>query len=268
MTKNSKEIIGVTATNIDTESPTTWNNYYGIHASTDKTYTQATNMPTYASYMDAVPVVTTRSRERNYNDYYYSESEFHNADSKIIDDMIKYNQMMAERFSHEEEEDITLEEVEPTDITPENIAPENITSESVMAEVPKNDKIEILDFGTDDNAVDFADDAKQFDVDVTVDVDDSDEAVSNSADSEVEDSTVVEFFEDDDAIDFADEPEKTSQLQEKVTDDKVIKNEKKTQQKANATANKTTKSTASKKTTAIKKTTTKKATASKTGAKK
>ena len=276
---NNKTILGRTTANIDPNSADDWSNYFSMYNyqnAGSMTYSEAASTyGTVGNWMNSGPVVVEMP-DRHLS---YEKSVMASAESKIVADMQRYNQLWTQRFNNEEVEpvvDETSEQIEKVEeVKNEDVVNrESLTSEfgqqildgfvGQIIEQCENigsDKTE-TDSVVDDNGVDmvenedavvfddeipsagddveFVSENPSFDVSVTIDIDDS-----------------VEDFNEDGFVGDS-EIEIIEKVEEPVVCEAVeVVAEEKSKAKKPAT----------KKKTAAKKTTTRKTTSSKTAKK-
>ena len=209
---NNKTILGRTTANIDPNSADDWSNYFSMYNyqnAGSMTYSEAASTyGTVGNWMNSGPVVVEMP-DRHLS---YEKSVMASAESKIVADMQKYNQLWTQRFNNEEVEpvdDETSEQIEKVEeVKNEDVVNrESLTSEfgqqildgfvGQIIEQCENigsDKTE-TDSVVDDNSVDmvenedavvfddeipsagddveFVSENPSFDVSVTIDIDDS-----------------------------------------------------------------------------------------------
>ena len=209
---NNKTILGRTTANIDPNSADDWSNYfssYNHQNAGSMTYSEAASTyGTVGNWMNSGPVVVEMP-DRHLS---YEKSVMASAESKIVADMQRYNQLWTQRFNNEEEEPVVDETSEQTEKVEEVknegvVNRESLTSEFgqqildgfvgqiiEQCENVDSDKTE-TDSVVDDNSVDmvenedavvfddeipsagddveFVSENPSFDVSVTIDIDDS-----------------------------------------------------------------------------------------------
>ena len=278
---NNKTILGRTTANIDPNSADDWSNYFSMYNyqnAGSMTYSEAASTyGTVGNWMNSGPVVVEMPNRH----LSYEKSVMASAESKIVADMQKYNQLWTQRFNNEEVEETGDETSEHTEKVEEVKNESVVKADSLTSEFGQqildgfvgqiieqcenivSDKTE-TDIVVDDNSVDmvenedavvfddeipsagddveFVSEEPSFDVSVTIDIDDS-----------VEDFNEDGFIEDS-------EIEIIEKVEEPIVCEasEVVAEEKPKAKKPAA---------AKKKTTAKKTTTRKKATASKSAKK-
>ena len=222
---NNKTILGRTTANIDPNSADDWSNYFSMYNyqnAGSMTYSEAASTyGTVGNWMNSGPVVVEMP-DRHLS---YEKSVMASAESKIVADMQRYNQLWTQRFNNEEVEQVDdetskqTEEVKNEDV----VKTDSLTSEFgqqildgfvgqiiEQCENIDSDKTE-TDSVVDDNSVDmvenedavvfddeipsagddveFVSENPSFDVSVTIDIDDSVEDFNEDGfvgDSEIE----------------------------------------------------------------------------------
>ena len=208
---NNKTILGRTTANIDPNSADDWSNYFSMYNHQNAgsmTYSEAASTyGTVGNWMNSGPVVVEMP-DRHLS---YEKSVMASAESKIVADMQRYNQLWTQRFNNEEVEE-TDDETEHTEKVEELKTEDVVKTESLTSEFGQqildgfvgqiitqcenvdSDKTEI-DSVVDDNSVDmienedavvfddeissagddveFVSEDPSFDVSVTIDIDDS-----------------------------------------------------------------------------------------------
>lgn len=209
---NNKTILGRTTANIDPNSADDWSNYFSMYNHQNAgsmTYSEAASTyGTVGNWMNSGPVVVEMP-DRHLS---YEKSVMASAESKIVADMQRYNQLWTQRFNNEEVEETDDETSEHTEkveeVKNEDVVKiESLTSEfgqqildgfvgQIIAQCENvdSDKTE-TDSVVDDNSVDmienedavvfddeipsagddveFVSEDPSFDVSVTIDIDDS-----------------------------------------------------------------------------------------------
>ena len=276
---NNKTILGRTTANIDPNSADDWSNYFSMYNHQNAgsmTYSEvASTYGTVGNWMNSGPVVVEMP-DRHLS---YEKSVMASAESKIVADMQRYNQLWTQRFNNEEVEETDDETSEHTEKVEELKTEDVVKTESLTSEFGQqildgfvgqiieqcenigSDKTE-TDSVVDDNNVDmienedavvfddeipsagddveFVSENPSFDVSVTIDIDDS-----------------VEDFNEDGFVGDS-EIEIIEKVEEPVVcEASEVVAEKKPKAKKPATKKKTT----------VKKTTAKKTTSSKTSKK-
>ena len=208
---NNKTILGRTTANIDPNSADDWSNYFSMYNHQNAgsmTYSEAASTyGTVGNWMNSGPVVVEMP-DRHLS---YEKSVMASAESKIVADMQRYNQLWTQRFNNEEVEE-TDDETEHTEKVEELKTEDVVKTESLTSEFGQqildgfvgqiitqcenvdSDKTE-TDSVVDDNSVDmienedavvfddeipsagddveFVSEDPSFDVSVTIDIDDS-----------------------------------------------------------------------------------------------
>lgn len=270
---NNKTILGRTTANIDPNSADDWSNYFSMYNHQNvgtMTYSEAASTyGTVGNWMNSGPVVIEMP-DRHLS---YEKSVMASAESKIVADMQRYNQLWTQRFNNEEVE-LTVDDLEQTEKVEEVKNGDVVNRESLTSEFGQqildgfvgqiieqcenvvSDKTE-TDIVVDDNSVDivenedvvvfddeipsagddveFVSEEPSFDVSVTIDIDDS-----------VEDFNEDGFIEDSEIeiIEKVEEPI-VCETGEVVAEEKP--KAKKPATKKKTTAKKTTKKTTSSK---------------------
>ena len=209
---NNKTILGRTTANIDPNSADDWSNYFSMYNHQNAgsmTYSEAASTyGTVGNWMNSGPVVVEMP-DRHLS---YEKSVMASAESKIVADMQRYNQLWTQRFNNEEVEDTDDETSEHTEKVEELKTEDVVKTESLTSEFGQqildgfvgqiieqcenidSDKTE-TDSVVDDNNVDmvenedavvfddeipsagddveFVSEEPSFDVSVTIDIDDS-----------------------------------------------------------------------------------------------
>lgn len=209
---NNKTILGRTTANIDPNSADDWSNYFSMYNHQNAgsmTYSEAASTyGTVGNWMNSGPVVVEMPDRR----LSYEKSVMASAESKIVADMQRYNQLWTQRFNNEEVEEIDDETSEHTEKVEEVKNEDVVKTESLTSEFGQqildgfvgqiieqcenvdSDNTEI-DSVVDDNSVDmienedavvfddeipsagddveFVSEDPSFDVSVTIDIDDS-----------------------------------------------------------------------------------------------
>lgn len=209
---NNKTILGRTTANIDPNSADDWSNYFSMYNyqnAGSMTYSEAASTyGTVGNWMNSGPVVVEMP-DRHLS---YEKSVMASAESKIVADMQKYNQLWTQRFNNEEVEPVVDETSEQTEKVEEVKNEDVVNKESLTSEFGQqildgfvgqiieqcenigSDKTE-TDSIVDDNSVDmvenedavvfddeipsagddveFVSENPSFDVSVTIDIDDS-----------------------------------------------------------------------------------------------
>ena len=277
---NNKTILGRTTANIDPNSADDWSNYFSMYNHQNAgsmTYSEAASTyGTVGNWMNSGPVVVEMPNRH----LSYEKSVMASAESKIVADMQRYNQLWTQRFNNEEGEETVDETSEQTEKVEEVKNEDVVNRESLTSEfgqqildgfvgqiIEKCENVDSdktgIDSVVDDNSVDmienedavvfddeipsagddveFVSEDPSFDVSVTIDIDDS-----------------VEDFNEDGFVGDS-EIEIIEKVEEPVVCEasEVVAEEKKPKAKKPATKKKTT----------AKKTTAKKTTSSKTSKK-
>lgn len=209
---NNKTILGRTTANIDPNSADDWSNYFSMYNyqnAGSMTYSEAASTyGTVGNWMNSGPVVVEMP-DRHLS---YEKSVMASAESKIVADMQRYNQLWTQRFNNEEVEETDDETSEHTEKVDEVKNEDVVKTESLTTEFGQqildgfvgqiieqcenvdSDKTE-TDSVVDDNSVDmienedavvfddeipsagddveFVSEEPSFDVSVTIDIDDS-----------------------------------------------------------------------------------------------
>ena len=209
---NNKTILGRTTANIDPNSADDWSNYFSMYNyqnAGSMTYSEAASTyGTVGNWMNSGPVVVEMP-DRHLS---YEKSVMASAESKIVADMQRYNQLWTQRFNNEEVEETDDETSEHTEKVEELKTEDVVKTESLTSEFGQqildgfvgqiitqcenidSDKTE-TDSVVDDNNVDmienedavvfddeipsagddveFVSEDPSFDVSVTIDIDDS-----------------------------------------------------------------------------------------------
>ena len=209
---NNKTILGRTTANIDPNSADDWSNYFSMYNYQNvgsMTYSEAASTyGTVGNWMNSGPVVVEMP-DRHLS---YEKSVMASAESKIVADMQRYNQLWTQRFNNEEVEPAVDETSEQTEKVEEVKNEGVVNRESLTSEFGQqildgfvgqiieqcenigSDKTE-TDSVVDDNSVDmvenedavvfddeipsagddveFVSENPSFDVSVTIDIDDS-----------------------------------------------------------------------------------------------
>ena len=209
---NNKTILGRTTANIDPNSADDWSNYFSMYNHQNAgsmTYSEAASTyGTVGNWMNSGPVVVEMP-DRHLS---YEKSVMASAESKIVADMQRYNQLWTQRFNNEEVEETDDETSEYTEKVDEVKNEDVVKTESLTSEFGQqildgfvgqiieqcenigSDKTE-TDSVVDDNSVDmienedavvfddeipsagddveFVSEDPSFDVSVTIDIDDS-----------------------------------------------------------------------------------------------
>ena len=209
---NNKTILGRTTANIDPNSADDWSNYFSMYNHQNAgsmTYSEAASTyGTVGNWMNSGPVVVEMP-DRHLS---YEKSVMASAESKIVADMQRYNQLWTQRFNNEEVEETDDETSEHTEKVEELKTEDVVKTESLTSEFGQqildgfvgqiveqcenvgSDKTE-TDSVVDDNNVDmienedavvfddeipsagddveFVSEDPSFDVSVTIDIDDS-----------------------------------------------------------------------------------------------
>ena len=209
---NNKTILGRTTANIDPNSADDWSNYFSMYNHQNAgsmTYSEAASTyGTVGNWMNSGPVVVEMP-DRHLS---YEKSVMTSAESKIVADMQRYNQLWTQRFNNEEVEETDDETSEHTEKVEEVKNEDVVKTESLTSEFGQqildgfvgqiieqcenvdSDKTE-TDSVVDDNSVDmienedavvfddeipsagddveFVSENPSFDVSVTIDIDDS-----------------------------------------------------------------------------------------------
>ena len=209
---NNKTILGRTTANIDPNSADDWSNYFSMYNyqnAGSMTYSEAASTyGTVGNWMNSGPVVVEMP-DRHLS---YEKSVMASAESKIVADMQRYNQLWTQRFNNEEVEETDDETSEHTEKVDEVKNEDVVKTESLTSEFGQqildgfvgqiieqcenidSDKTE-TDSVVDDNNVDmvenedavvfddeipsagddveFVSENPSFDVSVTIDIDDS-----------------------------------------------------------------------------------------------
>ena len=209
---NNKTILGRTTANIDPNSADDWSNYFSMYNHQNAgsmTYSEAASTyGTVGNWMNSGPVVVEMPNRH----LSYEKSVMASAESKIIADMQRYNQLWTQRFNNEEVEETDDETSEHTEKVEELKTEDVVKTESLTSEFGQqildgfvgqiveqcenvgSDKTE-TDSVVDDNNVDmienedavvfddeipsagddveFVSEDPSFDVSVTIDIDDS-----------------------------------------------------------------------------------------------
>ena len=209
---NNKTILGRTTANIDPNSADDWSNYFSMYNHQNAgsmTYSEvASTYGTVGNWMNSGPVVVEMP-DRHLS---YEKSVMASAESKIVADMQRYNQLWTQRFNNEEVEETDDETSEHTEKVEELKTEDVVKTESLTSEFGQqildgfvgqiveqcenvgSDKTE-TDSVVDDNNVDmienedavvfddeipsagddveFVSENPSFDVSVTIDIDDS-----------------------------------------------------------------------------------------------
>ena len=209
---NNKTILGRTTANIDPNSADDWSNYFSMYNyqnAGSMTYSEAASTyGTVGNWMNSGPVVVEMP-DRHLS---YEKSVMASAESKIVADMQRYNQLWTQRFNNEEVEDTVDETSEQTEKVDEVKTEDVVKTESLTSEFGQQildgfvgqiiEKCENVDSDktetnsvVDDNSVDmienedavvfddeipsagddveFVSEDPSFDVSVTIDIDDS-----------------------------------------------------------------------------------------------
>lgn len=279
---NNKTILGRTTANIDPNSADDWSNYFSMYNYQNvgsMTYSEAASTyGTVGNWMNSGPVVVEMP-DRHLS---YEKSVMASAESKIVADMQRYNQLWTQRFNNEEVEETDDETSEQTEKVEEvknedvvNRESESLTSEfgqqildgfvGQIIEQCENicsDKTE-TDSVVDDNSVDMVEneDAVVFDDEIPNAGDDV-EFVSENPSFDVSvtidiDDSVEDFNEDGfvgdseiEIIEKVEEPvvcEASEVVAEKKPKTKKSATKKKTSAKKTTTRKKTTSSKTTKK---------------------
>ena len=208
---NNKTILGRTTANIDPNSADDWSNYFSMYNHQNvgtMTYSEAASTyGTVGNWMNSGPVVVEMP-DRHLS---YEKSVMASAESKIVADMQRYNQLWTQRFNNEEVE-LTVDDLEQTEKVEEVKNEDVVNRESLTSEFGQqildgfvgqiieqcenidSDKTETVSV-VDDNSVDmvenedavvfddeipsagddveFVSENPSFDVSVTIDIDDS-----------------------------------------------------------------------------------------------
>lgn len=209
---NNKTILGRTTANIDPNSADDWSNYFSMYNyqnAGSMTYSEAASTyGTVGNWMNSGPVVVEMP-DRHLS---YEKSVMASAESKIVADMQRYNQLWTQRFNNEEVENTDDETSEHTEKVDEVKNEDVVKTESLTTKFGQqildgfvgqiieqcenigSDKTE-TDSVVDDNNVDmienedavvfddeipsagddveFVSEVPSFDVSVTIDIDDS-----------------------------------------------------------------------------------------------
>lgn len=208
---NNKTILGRTTANIDPNSADDWSNYFSMYNHQNAgsmTYSEAASTyGTVGNWMNSGPVVVEMP-DRHLS---YEKSVMASAESKIVADMQRYNQLWTQRFNNEEVEE-TDDETEHTEKVEELKTEDVVKTESLTSEfgqqildgfvgqiITQCENVDSDKTGTDsvvdDNSVDmienedavvfddeipsagddveFVSEDPSFDVSVTIDIDDS-----------------------------------------------------------------------------------------------
>lgn len=277
---NNKTILGRSTTNIDPNSADDWSNYFSMYNNQKSegtmTYSEAASTyGTVGNWMNSGPVIVEMP-DRHLS---YEKSVMASAESKIVADMQRYNQLWTQRFNNEpdeESENETHSVVEDNNDEPvknESLETElgqqildefeeqideqceNDCSDKTETVVENNEVVDVVDVVEDEDSVvfddvipsagddvEFVSEEPVFDVDVTVDIDDSVEDLNEDGfvgDSEIE---IIEKVEEPEPV-VCEASDAVAEVKPKA------------------------KKTPAKKKTTTKKTTTKKTTASKTSKK-
>ena len=209
---NNKTILGRTTANIDPNSADDWSNYFSMYNHQNAgsmTYSEAASTyGTVGNWMNSGPVVVEMP-DRHLS---YEKSVMASAESKIVADMQRYNQLWTQRFNNEEVEETDDETSEHTEKVDEVKNEDVVKTESLTSEFGQQildgfvgqiiEKCENVDSDktetnsvVDDNSVDmienedavvfddeipsagddveFVSEDPSFDVSVTIDIDDS-----------------------------------------------------------------------------------------------
>ena len=209
---NNKTILGRTTANIAPNSADDWSNYFSMYNyqnAGSMTYSEAASTyGTVGNWMNSGPVVVEMP-DRHLS---YEKSVMASAESKIVADMQRYNQLWTQRFNNEEVEETDDETSEHTEKVEELKTEDVVKTESLTSEFGQQildgfvgqiiEKCENVDSDktetnsvVDDNSVDmienedavvfddeipsagddveFVSEVPSFDVSVTIDIDDS-----------------------------------------------------------------------------------------------
>ena len=209
---NNKTILGRTTANIDPNSADDWSNYFSMYNYQNvgsMTYSEAASTyGTVGNWMNSAPVVVEMP-DRHLS---YEKSVMASAESKIVADMQRYNQLWTQRFNNEEVEETVdetseqtekVEEVKNEDVVNresmtsefgqqildgfvgqiieqcENIDSDNTETDSVVddnsVDMVENEDAVVFDdeIPSAGDDVEFVSENPSFDVSVTIDIDDS-----------------------------------------------------------------------------------------------
>lgn len=208
---NNKTILGRTTANIDPNSADDWSNYFSMYNYQNvgsMTYSEAASTyGTVGNWMNSGPVVVEMP-DRHLS---YEKSVMASAESKIVADMQKYNQLWTQRFNNEEVEETVdetsehtekVEEVKNEDVVKtESLTSEfgqqildgfvgqiieqceNVDSDKTETDIVVDDSVDMVEnedavvfddeIPSAGDDVEFVSENPSFDVSVTIDIDDS-----------------------------------------------------------------------------------------------
>ena len=131
---NNKTILGRTTANIDPNSADDWSNYFSMYNHQNAgsmTYSEvASTYGTVGNWMNSGPVVVEMP-DRHLS---YEKSVMASAESKIVADMQRYNQLWTQRFNNEEVEETDDETSEHTKKVDEVKTEDVVKTESLTSE--------------------------------------------------------------------------------------------------------------------------------------
>ena len=131
---NNKTILGRTTANIDPNSADDWSNYFSMYNHQNAgsmTYSEvASTYGTVGNWMNSGPVVVEMP-DRHLS---YEKSVMASAESKIVADMQRYNQLWTQRFNNEEVEETDDETSEHTEKVDEVKTEDVVKTESLTSE--------------------------------------------------------------------------------------------------------------------------------------
>lgn len=131
---NNKTILGRTTANIDPNSADDWSNYFSMYNYQNvgsMTYSEAASTyGTVGNWMNSGPVVVEMP-DRHLS---YEKSVMASAESKIVADMQRYNQLWTQRFNNEEVEETDDETSEYTEKVDEVKNEDVVKTESLTSE--------------------------------------------------------------------------------------------------------------------------------------
>lgn len=131
---NNKTILGRTTANIDPNSADDWSNYFSMYNYQNvgsMTYSEAASTyGTVGNWMNSGPVVVEMP-DRHLS---YEKSVMASAESKIVADMQRYNQLWTQRFNNEEVEETDDETSEHTEKVDEVKTEDVVKTESLTSE--------------------------------------------------------------------------------------------------------------------------------------
>lgn len=238
---NNKTILGRSTTNIDPNSADDWSNYFSMYnnqkSEGSMTYSEAASTyGTVGNWMNSGPVVVEMP-DRHLS---YEKSVMASAESKIVADMQRYNQLWTQRFNNEpveESENDVINATKTEEVKNDELVKneslgtefsqqildefegqiveqcENAGSDKMETVVENNEVVDEVDVVDEEDAVvfddvipsagddvEFVSEEPVFDVDVTVDIDDSVEDLNDDGfvgDSEIE---IIEKVEEPEPV--------------------------------------------------------------------